>query len=80
MLSLVKTSRREAPRRGPKSTFDVRKPDEGIVKALRLRSDEKVIHLKRIRDPTSCPWDHVVLCPCASVPSAGDIRSSQFAV
>lgn len=45
-------------------SFDVRKPDEEIVKALRLRSDEKVIHLKRIRQSNNLPMG----IECSSLP------------
>jgi len=45
-------------------SFDVRKPDEEIIKALRLRSDEKVIHLKRIRQSNNLPMG----IECSSLP------------
>jgi GntR family transcriptional regulator len=45
-------------------SFEVQKPDEEIVKALRLRSGEKVIHLKRIRQSNNLPMG----IECSSLP------------
>jgi GntR family transcriptional regulator len=45
-------------------SFEVQKPEEEIVKALRLRSGEKVIHLKRIRQSNNLPMG----IECSSLP------------
>ena len=45
-------------------SFELRKPDEEILKALRLRSDEKIVHLKRIRQSNNLPMG----IECSSLP------------
>ena len=45
-------------------SFQIQKPDEEIVKALGLRSDEKVIQLKRIRQSNNLPMG----IECSSLP------------
>ena len=45
-------------------SFQVQKPDEEIAKALRLRPDEKIIQLKRIRQSNTLPMG----IECSSLP------------